>query len=778
QRQQQKVEEDAGERKRQRDGQGVGQGQGRGGKARTVRDLCSALTKAKGTGGTPGAEARTATAGTATATASPPTRRRRAPVLMPTKGIVVVKAMKITDLALAELMQYKEYAYNKARELGLEPGDAVDATVLEGRAYSHLDAMRYRLNLLQTLVCATSHSIIPEQAEGLWLALVERALSDAELDLSFEALLGLGREAPQGLPTLAATFFERMCCQDSAAAPAPALTASRRGENGRRPAEGFRGGDSGGGVALASEPGAPVAMVVEGDASGGSRSGIGGGREEAAATMCSNGSSSSRGGDRADVRSNAAAAAAASAPAPTASAQPAAAIASTPATAAIQQRRRFDLHKLRPSGFRFFICCLEVTNLAIARLRPRGAATGVGSSTGDSSPDNPGPMPGPMSRLEVEGGADLGGGVVKGGGSGCGLPSYVVVSRDLLGLETLWSIALEVEEEEVSEAAIKKLCELCLHVEVSDELPAEAVARERASFVSRCTERLARAADALRGDGPSVGGGGASCTGGEGGGGDQGTARDAEAQRRRKTAVVSATRSLQLLLAYLEEAGGRMRAQGLSVHSHCGSQLLLEESAAAAARSGTITVRVRSNGGKATELQAFPGQTVQAFRLAVASRLGGEWTPSTTRLLYSGREMKANDSTLEEQGVLDGSMLHAARRLMPKMDDQTAGNTPPRATLTVRVKPPQPDVGKTAAAPRQISQRQRQEQLSTPTGRNRGAPANASPGTPEQRGRKRAASCDAADPVTRKGLAAGAAPERAWTGDDGAGGSSGGGGGG
>ena len=49
------------------------------------------------------------------------------------------------------------------------------------------------------------------QAEGLWLGLVERALSEAELDLSFEALLVLGREAPQGLPMLAGTFFERMC---------------------------------------------------------------------------------------------------------------------------------------------------------------------------------------------------------------------------------------------------------------------------------------------------------------------------------------------------------------------------------------------------------------------------------------------------------------------------------------------------------------------------------------------------------------------------------------
>ena len=105
----------------------------------------------------------------------------------------------------------QEYAASKARDLGLgspetPPSTAVDAVVLEGRAYAHLDAMRYRLNLLKTLVCVTSHAITPSQAEGLWLG------------LSFEALLGLGREAPQGLTTLAGTFFERMCCQDGGAA--------------------------------------------------------------------------------------------------------------------------------------------------------------------------------------------------------------------------------------------------------------------------------------------------------------------------------------------------------------------------------------------------------------------------------------------------------------------------------------------------------------------------------------------------------------------------------
>lgn len=51
------------------------------------------------------------------------------------------------------------------------------------------------------------------QAEGLWLGLVERALSEAELDLSFEALLGLRKETPRGWPMLARTFFQRLCSQ-------------------------------------------------------------------------------------------------------------------------------------------------------------------------------------------------------------------------------------------------------------------------------------------------------------------------------------------------------------------------------------------------------------------------------------------------------------------------------------------------------------------------------------------------------------------------------------
>lgn len=73
--------------------------------------------------------------------------------------------------------------------------------------------------------------------------------------------------------------------------------------------------------------------------------------------------------------------------------------------------------------------------------------------------------------------------------------------------------------------------------------------------------------------------------------------------------MVSATRSLQLLLAYLEEAGGRMRAQGLSVHSHCGNQLVAR----------TMTVRVQPSRGKEIEIHTSPAQTVQAFRLVSRS---------------------------------------------------------------------------------------------------------------------------------------------------------------
>ena len=76
--------------------------------------------------------------------------------------------------------------------------------------------------------------------------------------------------------------------------------------------------------------------------------------------------------------------------------------------------------------------------------------------------------------------------------------------------------------------------------------------------------------------------------------------------------MVSATRSLQLLLDYLEEAGGRMRAQGLSVqsHSHCGNQqLVMAETAAAAAAAAArmVTVRIQPSSGKATGDPHVPG---------------------------------------------------------------------------------------------------------------------------------------------------------------------------
>lgn len=57
----------------------------------------------------------------------------------------------------------QEYACEKVRELGLIPGEAIDAAVLEGKKYPHLEAMRYRLRLLQTLVCVTSRVITQPQ---------------------------------------------------------------------------------------------------------------------------------------------------------------------------------------------------------------------------------------------------------------------------------------------------------------------------------------------------------------------------------------------------------------------------------------------------------------------------------------------------------------------------------------------------------------------------------------------------------------------------------------
>lgn len=57
-----------------------------------------------------------------------------------------------------------------------------------------------------------------------------------------------------------------------------------------------------------------------------------------------------------------------------------------------------------------------------------------------------------------------------------------------------------------------------------------------------------------------------------------------------------------------------------------------------------------------------------------------------------------------------------------------------------------------------------------PEGENAAAPAAVSTSASQQRGRKRAASCDAADPATRKSLGAGTAAGKAWTGGGGGGG--------
>ena len=67
--------------------------------------------------------------------------------------------------------------------------------------------------------------------------------------------------------------------------------------------------------------------------------------------------------------------------------------------------------------------------------------------------DDPGPMPGVipgLMRFDVVDGGDGGGSGGSAGGRKAGTigsgswPNYVVVSMDLLGLEALWSIALEV----------------------------------------------------------------------------------------------------------------------------------------------------------------------------------------------------------------------------------------------------------------------------------------------------------------------------------------------
>lgn len=101
----------------------------------------------------------------------------------------------------------------------------------------------------------------------------------------------------------------------------------------------------------------------------------------------------------------------------------------------------------------------------------------------------------------------------------------------------------------------------------------------------------------------------------------------------------------------------------------------------------------------------------------------------------------------------------------------------PRAKVTIRVRPPQTEGEKAAAAMKLISKgvggglvavdsknRHAIASASNGGGSDGGNEKSPAPGSPQQRGRKRAASCDAADPATRKSPGAGGATGKAWTG--------------
>lgn len=277
---------------------------------------------------------------------------------------------------------------------------------------------------------------------------MERALSDSELDLSFEALLTLGRDTPQGLSTLSRTFFERICCKHEG----PTVPGDGIGRwvyvqlRKRVPAVVFSvttacsclSGDQ-----LYHRRGrllvlqAVLQMVTYAvppnymhhdfpppypDSKKRLRHG-GRSLREIEASPCA--------GDFVTVGK------------------------------APEQRRLFHLRKLRPPGFRFFISSLEATNLALGRLRHRGViANGTASAGrtvlgtmggicgGGDGDDHPATMQGPL-VFELSEGVDSAGirGRKFGVTASVSMPKYVVVSMNLMGLEALWSIALEVRRE-------------------------------------------------------------------------------------------------------------------------------------------------------------------------------------------------------------------------------------------------------------------------------------------------------------------------------------------
>lgn len=89
--------------------------------------------------------------------------------------------------------------------------------------------------------------------------------------------------------------------------------------------------------------------------------------------------------------------------------------------------------------------------------------------------------------------------------------------------------------------------------------------------------------------------------------------------QRCKSVVVSATRSLRLLLAYLEEAAKRKRAAGIMVHSHCKNKL---PAGVAGSAGYSVTIRVQTC-NKNTDIALRSGDTVERLRQVSCHKVCG-----------------------------------------------------------------------------------------------------------------------------------------------------------
>ncbi|CAM9280371.1 unnamed protein product, partial [Discosporangium mesarthrocarpum] len=491
-----------------------------------------------------------------------------------------VKSLGLMELVLEELMNYKDEACAAVNNMGLRKTE-VDSAVLSGHQYPHLEAIRHRLSLMRQLVSITQPIMNPEQACGLWDALVERALSHQEADLSFEALLNLRRDTPQGWTIIARTFFHLMCEELRGTSPC-----SRTWSVGKASVD-FSGNLS---HAPAAEVGVPSPTTFPKH------------QEHQRHHRRFNLRQLRPAGFSLFMACMEAAQAHSLALALSVSQKmhhpvvdhvvgpDAGSVPLGPKTIKTNEElgRGRVLHCVdadtcigcgsRDSG----ACCKGLLGEGFLTSGPCKPA--VGSSGTDGTHGATLTLNGNREDVADVTGVCQGLGLGKGAAmvkkntspGGCRKKTLKTLNTQVMGLEALWIIALEVAMDQVAEAAMKKLCQICLHGDDSQlqvsglglglgEANESDRVRPVSHFVSQCVTRLSQAAAVLQHHNKHN----HTMTWAQGNRGEGVVVGDPQSSNvvQHKAAAVTATRCLGLLLAYLTEAGRRLCLQGATIES-------------------------------------------------------------------------------------------------------------------------------------------------------------------------------------------------------------------